>query len=68
MEVHSGLPIQKVKPVAADWPPCLLIIAAVVLLVKAADKPTLEQNLTIATPHTLERILMQPPHWWLSNS
>ena len=51
----------KVNLVAAAWPPCVRIIATVALLVKDADKLTLGQNPTIATHHTLEGILKQPP-------
>ena len=54
----------KLDPVAAGWPPCLCITAAVVLLVKDADKLTLGQGLTIGTPHALEGVLKQLPDRW----
>lgn len=60
---------KKLDLVAARWPPCLHIIAAVALLVKDANKLTLGQNLTVDTPHALEGVLKQPPPYqWLSNA
>lgn len=59
---------KKLDLVAAGWPPCFRIIAAVTLLVKDADKLTLGQNLTITTPHALERVLKHPPDRWLTNT
>lgn len=52
---------KKLDPVAAVWPPCLRIIAAVTTLVQDADKLTLGQNLTVAAPHALESVIRQPP-------
>ncbi|XP_037065738.1 uncharacterized protein LOC119088810 [Peromyscus leucopus] len=59
---------KKLDSVAGRWPLCLRIIAAVALLVKDADKLTLGQSLLVATPHTLELILKQPPDRWVSNA
>lgn len=44
------------------------MIKAATLLVRDADKLTLGQNLTIATPHALDVVLKQPPDSWLSNA
>ena len=59
---------KKLDPVVSGWLPCLWIIVAVALLVEDANKQTLEQNLTIITPHALEGVLKQPPDLWLSNA
>ncbi|KAK1346730.1 hypothetical protein QTO34_000590 [Cnephaeus nilssonii] len=59
---------KKLDPVAAGWPPCLRIIAAMALLVKDADKLTLGQEVWITTPHAIERVLRQPPDRWMSNA
>ncbi|XP_058566887.1 uncharacterized protein LOC131501164 [Neofelis nebulosa] len=59
---------KKLDPVAAGWPPCLRIIAATALLVKDADKLTLEQEIWITTPHAIEGVLKQPPDRWMSNT
>ena len=59
---------KKLDPVAAGWPACLKIIAAVAALVKDADKLTLGQNLTITAPHALESVIRQPPDRWLTNA
>ena len=53
---------------AAGWPACLRIVAAVVLLVKDADKLTLGQNLVISVLHALESVAHQPPDQWLTNT
>ena len=50
---------KKLDPVAAGWPACLCIVAAVVLLVKDADKLTLGQNLVISVMHILESVVHQ---------
>ncbi|XP_057359746.1 uncharacterized protein LOC130684087 isoform X2 [Manis pentadactyla] len=47
--------------VAAGWPPCLRIIAAVALMVKDADKLTFGQHLKVVTPHAIEGVLKHPP-------
>jgi hypothetical protein len=41
---------KRLDPVAAGWPPCLRIIAAVALMVKDADKLTFGQHLKVVTP------------------
>lgn len=45
---------------AARWPPCLDIIAALALLVKNADKLPLGPNLIVTTPMQLKGVLKQP--------
>ncbi|XP_057359724.1 uncharacterized protein LOC130684076 isoform X2 [Manis pentadactyla] len=52
---------KKLDPVAAEWPPCLRIIAAVALMVKDADKLTFGQHLKVVTPHAIEGVLKHPP-------
>ncbi|XP_077894559.1 protein NYNRIN-like isoform X1 [Ictidomys tridecemlineatus] len=59
---------KKLDPVAAGWPPCLRMIAAVALLIKDATKLTLGQPLTLLTPHAIETIIRQPPDRWMSNA
>nr|XP_040133703.1 uncharacterized protein LOC120887411 [Ictidomys tridecemlineatus] len=59
---------KKLDPGASGWPHCLKAIAAAALLIKDADKLTLEQKLTVIAPHALESIIHQPPDRWLSNS
>ena len=59
---------KRLDPVAAGWPPCLRMIAAVALMVKDADKLTLGQELHITAPHATEGILNQPPDRWISNA
>lgn len=52
---------KKLEPVAAGWPACLRIIAAVALMVKDTDKLTLGQDFVISVPHDLESVICQPP-------
>lgn len=59
---------KKLDNVAAGWPPCLRMIAAVAVLVKDSDKLTLGQPLTIVAPHAVETVIRQPPDRWLSNA
>lgn len=59
---------KKLDPVAAGWPPCLKMIAAIAVLVKDATKLTLGQPVTILAPHTVESLIHQPPDHWLSNA
>jgi hypothetical protein len=49
--------LKKLDPVASGWFSCLKAIAVVDLLVKDADKLTLEQQITVVAPHTLESII-----------
>lgn len=55
-------------PVASGWPSCISIIIATALLVKDADKLNLGQPLTITTPYSIERVLQNPPDWWMTNA
>lgn len=55
---------KKLDNVATGWPPCLRMMAAVVVLVKL----TLGQPLTVVAPHAIETIVHQPPDRWLSNA
>ena len=57
LEKASGLPIQEVRPCCQQVVSCLTAIAAISLLVKDADKLTLEQQITVVAPHTLESII-----------
>ncbi|CAD7691344.1 unnamed protein product [Nyctereutes procyonoides] len=59
---------KKLDSVAAGWPPCLRIIAAVAVLVKDSDKLTFGQPLTVVAPHAVETVIRQPPDRWLSNA
>jgi hypothetical protein len=59
---------KRLDPVAAGWPPCLRIIAAVALMVKDADKLTFGQHLKVVTPHAVEGVLKHPPGRWMTNT
>jgi hypothetical protein len=60
---------KRLDPVAASWPPCLQIIAAVALMVKDADKLTFGQHLKVVTPpHAVEGVLKHPPGKWMLNA
>ncbi|CAD7680110.1 unnamed protein product [Nyctereutes procyonoides] len=59
---------KKLDSVAAGWPPCLRIIAAMAVLVKDSDKLTFGQPLTVVAPHAVETVIRQPPDRWLSNA
>ncbi|XP_029423566.1 uncharacterized protein LOC103741107 [Nannospalax galili] len=59
---------KKLDPVAAGWPPCLRMVAALAVLVKDAFKLTLGQPLCVRAPHALESLIRQPPDRWLSNA
>ena len=59
---------KQLDPVAAEWPPCLRIIAATALLVRDADKLTYGQQLLVYTPYATEGVLKQPPGKWISNA
>ena len=56
----SGLSIQEVRPVASRWFSCLKAIAAIALLVKDADKLTLEQQMAVVASHTFESSTQKP--------
>lgn len=59
---------KKLDTVAAGWPPCLKIIAAVTTMVKDADKLAMGQELMLPPPHAIEGVLKQPPDRWISNA
>ena len=58
---------KKLDNVAAGWPPCLRMVAAIATLTKDSNKLTLGQPLMIIAPHAVETIVRQPPDHWLSN-
>ena len=51
---------KKLDPVASGWFSCLKAIAAITLLVKDADKLTLEQQIAVVASHTLESSTQKP--------
>jgi hypothetical protein len=59
---------KRLDTVAAGWPPCLRIIAAVALMVKDTDKLTFGQHLKVVTPHAVEGVLKHPPGRWMTNA
>lgn len=59
---------KKLDNVATGWPPCLRMMAVVVVLVKDADKLALGQPLTVVAPHAIETIVHQHLDRWLSNT
>ncbi|XP_076404894.1 uncharacterized protein LOC143268112 [Peromyscus maniculatus bairdii] len=59
---------KKLDSVAAGWPPCLRMVAAIAVLLKDAGKLTLGQPLTVLSSHAVEALVRQPPDRWLSNS
>lgn len=64
----QGLFTQWLYPVASGWPPCISVIITTALLVKDADKLTPGQPLTTTTPYSIERVLQNPPDWWMTNA
>lgn len=52
---------KKLDSVAAGWPPCLRIIAAVAWLVKEADKLTFGQAISVTTPTYLGKCVTTAP-------
>ena len=59
---------KKLGNVAAGWPPCLPMVAAIATLTKDSNKLTLGQPLMIIAPHAVETIVRQSPDRWLSNA
>lgn len=59
---------KKLDPVAARWPPCLKMVAAIALLLKDSMKLTLGQPVVVFAPHAVESLVKQPPGRWLSNA
>ncbi|CAD7675265.1 unnamed protein product [Nyctereutes procyonoides] len=59
---------KKLDPVAAGYPQCLKIIAAVATMVKDADKLAMGQELHVTTPHAIEGVLKQPLDCWISDA
>lgn len=59
---------KKLDPVAAGWPPCLKMVAAIALLLKDSMKLTLGQPVMVFAPHAVESLVKQPPGRWLSNA
>ena len=51
---------KKLDPVAAGWPPCLRMVAAIAVLTKDAGKLTMGQPLVILAPHAVEALVKQP--------
>ena len=51
---------KRLDNVAAGWPPCLRIVAAVALLVKEAQKLTFGQKLIVVPSHSLETLIKAP--------
>ena len=64
---NYGLFVKETRPRGGRMAPCVCIIVATTLLVKDADKLTLGQNLTVATPHAIEEILKHPLDGRMSN-
>ena len=61
MEKTCGLLSKKLDLMAQGWPACLQMIAATAMLVKAADKITMGQELVITAAHAIERTLKNLP-------
>lgn len=59
---------KKLNPMVVGWPAYLRIVAAVMVLVRDADKLTLGQNLVISAPRAMENIVLQLPNLWLTNT
>lgn len=59
---------KKLDLVAAGWPPCLKMVAAVAMLLKDSTKLTLGQPIQVIAPHAIEAIVRQPPDRWLTNA
>ena len=59
---------KRLDPVAAGWPPCLWALAATVVLVREADKPTLGTNINVKVPHAVTGMMNSQGHTWLTSS
>ncbi|XP_076217546.1 LOW QUALITY PROTEIN: uncharacterized protein LOC143172179 [Aptenodytes patagonicus] len=59
---------KQLDEVSKGWPACLRAVAAVVLLVKAAQKLTLGQPIIVFVPHAVMAVLEQKGHHWISPS
>ena len=56
---NRGIYLSKqIDSVAAGWQFCLRALVATTLLIKEADKLTLEQNLNIEFPHSVITLMM----------
>jgi hypothetical protein len=67
LKAASCLSIQKVRPSCSGLAPIPVIIVAVALMVKDADKLTFGQHLKVVTPHAVEGVLKHPPGRWMTN-
>ena len=59
---------KRLDPVAAGWPPRLWALAATVVLVREADKPTLGTNINVKVPHAVTGLMNSQGHTWLTSS
>ena len=55
---------KRLDTVALGWPPCLWALAAVVALVREADKLTLGQNVNVKVSHAVTALMSSQGHKW----
>lgn len=59
---------KKLDNVAASWPPCLRMVAAIATLIRYLNKLTMGQPLVVISPHAVETRVYQSPNYWISNA
>jgi hypothetical protein len=57
MAAAGGLPVK-----ASGWPPCLWALAAMVTLIREANKLTLRQDIIIKVPHAVTTLMNGQGH------
>jgi hypothetical protein len=55
-------------PVASGWPPSLWALAAMVTLIREADKLTVGQDINVKVPHAVMALMNGQGHKWLTSS
>jgi hypothetical protein len=54
--------------VTSGWPPCPWALAAVVTLIREADKLILGQDINVKVPHAVMALMNGQSHKWLTSS
>lgn len=59
---------KKLDYVAAEWSGCLKAVSAMAIFTKETSKVTLDQDLQIVAPRSVEALLKSPSERWLSSA